>query len=184
MTTSSSLATSRPLTRSEYVSTLPPWRRLLAMVNWRPSYDIEQRTRQHELNGLASEKRLKLLKIENKRLAELNSRMDAFLPVPIPPRRHHPQPALAERSPRGVAGGAQTAKGLTRAAVRESLASSESSRRQRPQITRQACGEKHPAGAHRRGRNVLRTHKLGGAFQSRVPGGRYASPLEHNCQLG
>jgi hypothetical protein len=65
MTTSSTSATSRPLTRSEYVSTLPPWRRLLAMVNWRPVYDIEQRTNQ--------------LEKENERLAELESRMDALL---------------------------------------------------------------------------------------------------------
>jgi len=65
MTTSSSSASSRPLTRSEWVSTLPPWRRLLATLNWRPVYDIEQRTRQ--------------LEKENKRLAELNSRMDALL---------------------------------------------------------------------------------------------------------
>ena len=67
------------MTRSEWVSTLPPWRRLLAMVNWRPVYDIEQRTRQHELNALASEKRLKLLRKENERLAELESRMEALL---------------------------------------------------------------------------------------------------------
>ena len=86
MTTSSSSASSRPLTRSEWVSTLPPWRRLLAMLNWRPVYDIEQRTRQHELNVIASEKRmqesekrLKLLKKENERLAALESRMDALL---------------------------------------------------------------------------------------------------------
>ena len=65
MTTSSNSATSRPLTRSEWVSTLPPWRRLLAMVNWRPVYDIEMRT--------------KLLELENRRLAELESRMDALL---------------------------------------------------------------------------------------------------------
>jgi hypothetical protein len=65
---------------------LPLWRRLLAMVNWRPVYDIEQRTKQHELNLIASEKRmqesekrLKLLKKENERLAELESRMDALL---------------------------------------------------------------------------------------------------------
>jgi hypothetical protein len=44
---------------------LPPWRRLLAMVNWRPVYDIEQRTNQ--------------LEKENERLAELESRMDALL---------------------------------------------------------------------------------------------------------
>jgi hypothetical protein len=67
------------MTRSEWVSTLPPWRRLLATLNWRPVYDIEQRTRQHELNALASEKRLKLLKKENERLAALESRMDALL---------------------------------------------------------------------------------------------------------
>jgi pyruvate/2-oxoacid:ferredoxin oxidoreductase beta subunit len=81
------------MTRSEYVSTLPPWRRLLAMVNWRPVYDIEQETErlrieslesekrilESEKQMLASEKRLKLLKKENKRLAELESRMDALL---------------------------------------------------------------------------------------------------------
>jgi hypothetical protein len=49
------------------------------MVNWRPVYDIEQRTKQHELNALASEKRLNLLKKENERLAALESRMDALL---------------------------------------------------------------------------------------------------------
>jgi len=86
MTTSPASAPSRPLSRSEYVSTLPPWRRLLAIVNWRPVYDIEQRTKQHELNVIASEKRmqesekrLKLLKKENERLAALESRMDALL---------------------------------------------------------------------------------------------------------
>lgn len=65
MTTSSTSAPSRPLSRSEWVSTLPPWRRLLAMVNWRPVYDIEQETER--------------LSKENKRLAELESRMDALL---------------------------------------------------------------------------------------------------------
>jgi hypothetical protein len=56
------------------------------MVNWRPVYDIEQRTKQHELIVIASEKRmqesekrLKLLKKENERLAALESRMDALL---------------------------------------------------------------------------------------------------------
>ena len=72
MTTSSTSAVSRPLSRSEWVSTLPPWRRLLAMFNWRPVYDIEQRE-------LESRKRTKLLEIENRRLADLESRMDALL---------------------------------------------------------------------------------------------------------
>ena len=93
MTTSSSSATSRPLTRSEYVSTLPPWRRLLAMVNWRPVYDIEMRTRQLRIESLESEKRIlesdkrlkhleseiEQLDTENRRLAALESKLDALL---------------------------------------------------------------------------------------------------------
>ena len=51
---------------------MSPWRRLLAMLNWRPVYDIE-------LRELESKKRTKLLEIENKRLAELESRLDALL---------------------------------------------------------------------------------------------------------
>ena len=61
MTRSPTSADSRSLSRSEWVSTLPPWRRLLAMFNWRPVYDIEQRTKQ--------------LREENKRLAVLESRL-------------------------------------------------------------------------------------------------------------
>ena len=86
MTTSPASAPSRPLSRSDYVSTLPPWRRLLAMVNWRPVYDIEQETEKLRIESLESEKRmqesekrLRLLKKENERLAELESRMDALL---------------------------------------------------------------------------------------------------------
>ena len=74
--------------RSTWVCTLPPWR---------PIYDIEQRTRQLRIESLESEKRtkqlesefeqrelerdkrLKQLEIENRRLAELESRMDALL---------------------------------------------------------------------------------------------------------
>ena len=85
------------MTRSEYVSTLPPWRRLLATLNWRPVYDIEQETERLRIESLESEKRtkqleiefeqrelerdkrLKQLEIENRRLAELESRMDALL---------------------------------------------------------------------------------------------------------
>jgi hypothetical protein len=49
------------------------------MFNWRPVYDIEQRTKQLRIESLESEKRLNLLKKENERLAELESRMDALL---------------------------------------------------------------------------------------------------------
>ena len=86
MTTSSNSEASRPLSRSEYISTLQPWRRLLAMFNWRPVYDIEQETEQLKIRSLESEKRMlesenrtKLLEIEDKRLAELESRLDALL---------------------------------------------------------------------------------------------------------
>ena len=90
MTTSPASADSRPMSRSEWVSTLPPWRRLLAMFNWRPVYDIEMRGRESERRTkllesefeqreLERDKRLKQLEIENRRLAELESRMDALL---------------------------------------------------------------------------------------------------------
>ena len=93
MTTSSTSEASRPLTRSEWVSTLPPWRRLLATFNWRPVYDIEQETEQLRMRSLASERRdldserrtkqiekeIVRLVIENKRLSALESRMDALL---------------------------------------------------------------------------------------------------------
>ena len=62
--------------RSEWLSTLPLWRRCLAMLNWRPVYDIEQRT--------------KRLEIEIAELAEIESRLNALLRspdscLPIPP---------------------------------------------------------------------------------------------------
>jgi hypothetical protein len=74
------------MSRSEWVSTLSPWRRLLAMLNWRPVYDIEQESEQLRIRSLESEKRIKQieneidqLKQDNARLAVLNSRMDALL---------------------------------------------------------------------------------------------------------
>jgi len=79
MTTPSTSAPSRPLSRSEWVSTLPPWRRLLAMVNWRPVYDIEQRELESERRTKQLESEIEQLVTENKRLAELESRMDALL---------------------------------------------------------------------------------------------------------
>ena len=79
MTTSSTSAPSRPLSRSEWVYTLPPWRRLLAMLNWRPVYDIEQRELESERRTKQLESEIEQLVPENKRLAALESRMDALL---------------------------------------------------------------------------------------------------------
>ena len=75
MTTSSTSAASKPQTRSQYVSTLPPWRRLLATFNWRPVYDIEQRTKQLRIESLESEKRLKLLQESNARIARFEQEL-------------------------------------------------------------------------------------------------------------
>ena len=75
MTTSSTSAASKPQTRSEYVSTLPPWRRLLATFNWRPVYDIEQRMKQLRIESLESEKRLKLLQASNARIARFEQEL-------------------------------------------------------------------------------------------------------------
>jgi hypothetical protein len=60
------------MSRSEYLSTLPLWRRCLATLNWRPVYEIEQRTKQHEIA-------IEQLKKDNARLKELNSRLDSLL---------------------------------------------------------------------------------------------------------
>ena len=78
MTTSSTSADSRPMSRSEWVSTLPPWRRLLATLNWRPVYDIEQRTKQLRIESLESEKRLLDSEKRLKLLQESNARIARF----------------------------------------------------------------------------------------------------------
>jgi hypothetical protein len=57
MELSSTASNSRWMSRSEYVSTLPLWRRCLAMLNWRPVYEIEMRE-------LESKKRSQQLEIE------------------------------------------------------------------------------------------------------------------------
>jgi len=66
------------MTRSEYVSTLPPWRRLLAMLNWRPTYDIEQETVRLRIESLESEKRLRASEKRLKQLQESDARIARF----------------------------------------------------------------------------------------------------------
>ncbi len=64
---------------------MPPWRRLLAMLNWRPVYDIEQETErlriaslESENRLLASEKRLQESEKRLKQLQESNARIARF----------------------------------------------------------------------------------------------------------
>ena len=78
MKTSSASAASKQLTRSEYVSTLPPWQRLLAMLNWRPVYDIEQEAERLRVSSLESEKRLLESEKRLKQLQESNARIARF----------------------------------------------------------------------------------------------------------
>ena len=72
--------------KSDYSSSLPWFRRLLAMLNWRPVVDYELREiefdrseREYEKRKIEHEQRMKQLKSENERLAELNSKLDAIL---------------------------------------------------------------------------------------------------------
>jgi hypothetical protein len=58
---------------------LPPWRRLLATLNWRLVYDIEQRELESDRRTKQLESEIEQLDIENRRLAQLESRMDALL---------------------------------------------------------------------------------------------------------
>ena len=79
MSTSPSSAPSNSISKSEYYSSLPWFRRLLAMLNWRPVVDYELREIEYEQRKIAHEQRMKQLKSENARLAELNSKLDAIL---------------------------------------------------------------------------------------------------------
>jgi hypothetical protein len=86
MSTSPSSAPSPSISKSEYYSSLPWFRRLLAMLNWRPVVDYElreiefdRREIEYEKRKIAHEQRMRQLKSENERLAELNSKLDAIL---------------------------------------------------------------------------------------------------------
>jgi hypothetical protein len=52
---------------------------LLATFNWRPVYDIEMRELESVRRTQQIEKEIEQLDTENRRLAALNSRMDALL---------------------------------------------------------------------------------------------------------
>ena len=79
MSHSQSLETSRSISRQEYLSSLPRWRRWLSTLNWHPVVDLE-------INAIEREQQIKLLKKEseqiareNVQLAELNAKIAAIL---------------------------------------------------------------------------------------------------------
>jgi len=86
MSTSPFSAPSPSISKSEYYSSLPWFRRLLATLNWRPVVDYElreiefdRREIEFEKRKIAHEQRMKQLKSENERLAELNAKLRAIL---------------------------------------------------------------------------------------------------------
>ena len=85
MSTSPSSVPSASISKSEYYSSLPWFRRLLAMLNWRPVVDYELREIEFEKRKIDHEQRMRQLrseteqiKKENARLAELNAKLSAI----------------------------------------------------------------------------------------------------------
>ena len=86
MSTSPSSAPSPSISKLEYYSSLPWYRRFLAMLNWRPVVDYELRAIEFEKRKIAHKQRMKQLRSEisqieseNERLAELNAKLSAIL---------------------------------------------------------------------------------------------------------
>jgi hypothetical protein len=81
------------ISKSEFLSSLPPWRRLLAKLNWHPTIDAQIRVLESERRENVLKKReqeserrtqliendIERLQKENKRLADIESRLDALL---------------------------------------------------------------------------------------------------------
>ena len=72
--------------KQEFLASLPPWRRLLQTLNWRPTVDLKVRRYALEQRILQERKAIEQLKSENAqlkkenaRLAELDSKLDALL---------------------------------------------------------------------------------------------------------
>ncbi|MCP9882652.1 hypothetical protein KBY65_09175 [Cyanobium sp. Alchichica 3B3-8F6] len=72
MSTSPSAEPSSSISKSEYYSSLPWFRRWLAMLNWRPVVDYELREIEFEKRRIAYEQRMR-------QLDELDSKLDALL---------------------------------------------------------------------------------------------------------
>ena len=82
MSTSPSSAPSPSISKSEFYSSLPWFRRCLAMLNWRPVVDYELREIEFDRREIEFEKRKRQLKSEIERLDELNSKIVAMMASP------------------------------------------------------------------------------------------------------
>jgi len=58
--------------KQEFLASLPPWRRLLHKLNWRPTVDLK-------VQRYAIEQRILRMRKEDERLAELDCKLDAIL---------------------------------------------------------------------------------------------------------
>ena len=93
MSISSDTSTSKLISKSEFLSSLPPWRRWLARLNWHPTVDAqireqawkkraqesERREKEWQRREQESERRTKLIENDIERLAALESKLDSLL---------------------------------------------------------------------------------------------------------
>ena len=93
MSISSDSSTSKLISKSEFLSSLPPWRRWLARLNWHPTVDAqirvleserraqesERREKEWQRRAQESERRTKLIENDIERLAALESKLDSLL---------------------------------------------------------------------------------------------------------
>jgi len=85
MSTSPVSAPSASISKSDYLASLPRWRRWLSTLNWRPVVEYEIREIEFEHRKIAHEQRMKQLmnekeqlQREDERLQKLDARLDEF----------------------------------------------------------------------------------------------------------
>ena len=75
MSTSPVSAPSASISKSDYLASLPRWRRWLSTLNWRPVVEYEIREIEFEHRRIAHELRMKQLKKEDERLQKEDERL-------------------------------------------------------------------------------------------------------------
>jgi len=78
MSTSFGAQPSSSISKSEFLSSLPRWRRWLSRLNWHPVVEYEIREIEFERRKIEHEKRMKQLESEIARLEQANSRLERF----------------------------------------------------------------------------------------------------------
>jgi len=78
MSTSFGAKPSSSTSNSEYLSSLPRWRRWLSRFNWHPVVEYEIREIEFKRKKIEHEKRMKQLASEIARLEQANSRLERF----------------------------------------------------------------------------------------------------------